>query len=69
VGGFPKSAGWHELFREAGGTKLAKVASRNLICPSDEARRRIRRVADFGFEEILTARNLAQSRRSSACAI
>jgi hypothetical protein len=49
VEGFPKSAGWHELYREAGGTKLAKVAPVNLICPSDEARRRIKSVADLGF--------------------
>lgn len=34
--------GWHEIYREAGGTKLAKVA-----------RRRIKRVADLRFEEVL----------------
>ena len=33
--------------------ELAKVASVNFICPPDEARRRIRRVAQLGFEEIL----------------
>ena len=34
-------------------TDLAKVASVNFICPPEEARRRIKRVADLGFEEIL----------------
>jgi alkanesulfonate monooxygenase SsuD/methylene tetrahydromethanopterin reductase-like flavin-dependent oxidoreductase (luciferase family) len=33
--------------------ELAKLASVNFICPPDEARRRIQRVAELGFEEIL----------------
>ena len=33
--------------------ELAKVASVNFICPPDEARRRIKRVEQLGFEEIL----------------
>jgi alkanesulfonate monooxygenase SsuD/methylene tetrahydromethanopterin reductase-like flavin-dependent oxidoreductase (luciferase family) len=33
--------------------ELAKVASVNFICPPEEARRRIRRVAQLGFAEIL----------------
>jgi alkanesulfonate monooxygenase SsuD/methylene tetrahydromethanopterin reductase-like flavin-dependent oxidoreductase (luciferase family) len=33
--------------------ELAKVASVNFICPPDEARRRIKRVEEMGFEEIL----------------
>src|SRR5262249_38753209 len=33
--------------------ELAKVASVNFICPPEEARRRIKRVEQFGFEEIL----------------
>ena len=33
--------------------ELAKVASVNFICSPDEARRRIERVAQLGFEEIL----------------
>jgi len=33
--------------------ELAKVASVNFICPPEEARRRIRRVEQLGFEEIL----------------
>jgi hypothetical protein len=33
--------------------ELAKVASVNFICSPEEARRRIKRVADMGFEEIL----------------
>jgi alkanesulfonate monooxygenase SsuD/methylene tetrahydromethanopterin reductase-like flavin-dependent oxidoreductase (luciferase family) len=33
--------------------ELAKVASVNFICPPDEARRRIKRVAELGFQEIL----------------
>jgi alkanesulfonate monooxygenase SsuD/methylene tetrahydromethanopterin reductase-like flavin-dependent oxidoreductase (luciferase family) len=33
--------------------ELAKLASVNFICPPEEARRRIRRVAEMGFEEIL----------------
>jgi alkanesulfonate monooxygenase SsuD/methylene tetrahydromethanopterin reductase-like flavin-dependent oxidoreductase (luciferase family) len=33
--------------------ELAKVASVNFICPPEEARRRIKRVAELGFEEIL----------------
>ena len=34
-------------------TDLAKVASVNFICSSEEARRRIKRVEELGFEEIL----------------
>jgi alkanesulfonate monooxygenase SsuD/methylene tetrahydromethanopterin reductase-like flavin-dependent oxidoreductase (luciferase family) len=34
-------------------TELAKVASVNFICPPEEARRRIKRVEQLGFEEIL----------------
>ncbi len=33
--------------------ELAKLASVNFICPPEEARRRIRRVAEMGFDEIL----------------
>ncbi len=33
--------------------ELAKLASVNFICPPEEARRRIRRVEEMGFEEIL----------------
>ncbi|MBV9829641.1 MAG: LLM class flavin-dependent oxidoreductase [Alphaproteobacteria bacterium] len=33
--------------------ELAKLASVNFICPPDEARRRIKRAEDMGFEEIL----------------
>ena len=33
--------------------ELAKLAAVNFICPPDEARRRIKRVAAMGFEEIL----------------
>jgi alkanesulfonate monooxygenase SsuD/methylene tetrahydromethanopterin reductase-like flavin-dependent oxidoreductase (luciferase family) len=33
--------------------ELAKVASVNFICPAEEARRRIKRVEQLGFEEIL----------------
>ena len=33
--------------------ELARLASVNFICPPDEARRRINRVAEMGFEEIL----------------
>jgi hypothetical protein len=33
--------------------ELAKLASVNFICPPDEARRRIKRVEQMGFEEIL----------------
>jgi alkanesulfonate monooxygenase SsuD/methylene tetrahydromethanopterin reductase-like flavin-dependent oxidoreductase (luciferase family) len=33
--------------------ELAKVASVNFICQQDEARRRIKRVAELGFQEIL----------------
>jgi alkanesulfonate monooxygenase SsuD/methylene tetrahydromethanopterin reductase-like flavin-dependent oxidoreductase (luciferase family) len=33
--------------------ELAKLASVNFICPPDEARRRIKNVAQLGFEEIL----------------
>jgi alkanesulfonate monooxygenase SsuD/methylene tetrahydromethanopterin reductase-like flavin-dependent oxidoreductase (luciferase family) len=33
--------------------ELAKVASVNFICPPEEARRRIKRVEQLGFEEIL----------------
>jgi len=33
--------------------ELAKLASVNFICPPEEARRRLKRVADLGFEEIL----------------
>jgi len=32
---------------------LAQVANVSLICPPDEARRRLRRVAGLGFDEIL----------------
>ena len=34
-------------------TELAKVASVNFICSPEEARRRIKRVEQLGFEEIL----------------
>ena len=34
-------------------TELAKVASVNFICPPEGARRRIKQVAQLGFEEIL----------------
>jgi alkanesulfonate monooxygenase SsuD/methylene tetrahydromethanopterin reductase-like flavin-dependent oxidoreductase (luciferase family) len=33
--------------------ELAKLASVNFICPPEEARRRIKRVEDMGFDEIL----------------
>ena len=33
--------------------ELAKLASVNFICPPDEARERIKRVEQMGFEEIL----------------
>jgi alkanesulfonate monooxygenase SsuD/methylene tetrahydromethanopterin reductase-like flavin-dependent oxidoreductase (luciferase family) len=33
--------------------ELAKLASVNFICPAEEARRRIRRVEQMGFDEIL----------------
>ena len=33
--------------------ELAKLASVNFICPSEEARRRIKRVEQMGFDEIL----------------
>ena len=33
--------------------ELAKVASVNFICPPEEARRRVKRVEQLGFEEIL----------------
>ena len=33
--------------------ELAKVAHFNLICPPDEARRRMRRLVDMGFDEVL----------------
>src|SRR6516162_5306274 len=33
--------------------ELAKLASVNFICPAEEARRRIKRVKQLGFEEIL----------------
>ena len=33
--------------------ELAKLASVNFICPPEEARRRIKRVEQLGFEEIL----------------
>jgi alkanesulfonate monooxygenase SsuD/methylene tetrahydromethanopterin reductase-like flavin-dependent oxidoreductase (luciferase family) len=33
--------------------EVAKLASVNVICPPEEARRRIKRVAELGFEEIL----------------
>jgi alkanesulfonate monooxygenase SsuD/methylene tetrahydromethanopterin reductase-like flavin-dependent oxidoreductase (luciferase family) len=33
--------------------ELAKLASVNFICPPDEARRRIKRVEEMGFDEIL----------------
>ena len=33
--------------------ELAKLASVNFICPPDEARRRIKRVKEMGFDEIL----------------
>jgi alkanesulfonate monooxygenase SsuD/methylene tetrahydromethanopterin reductase-like flavin-dependent oxidoreductase (luciferase family) len=32
---------------------LARVAHFNLICPPDEARRRMRRLVDMGFDEVL----------------
>jgi hypothetical protein len=35
--------------------ELAKLASVNFICPPDEARRRIKRVEEMGFDEILIA--------------
>jgi alkanesulfonate monooxygenase SsuD/methylene tetrahydromethanopterin reductase-like flavin-dependent oxidoreductase (luciferase family) len=33
--------------------ELAKLASVNFICPAEEARRRINRVKEIGFDEIL----------------
>ncbi len=33
--------------------ELAKVAHFNLICPPEEARRRMRRLVDMGFDEVL----------------
>ena len=33
--------------------ELARVAHFNLICPPDEARRRMRRLVDMGFDEVL----------------
>ena len=33
--------------------ELAKLASVNFICPPEEARQRIKRVAQMGFDEIL----------------
>jgi alkanesulfonate monooxygenase SsuD/methylene tetrahydromethanopterin reductase-like flavin-dependent oxidoreductase (luciferase family) len=49
------------IYREAGGAnavlaesaELAKLASVNFICPPGEARERIKRVEQMGFEEIL----------------
>src|SRR3984893_8014198 len=49
------------ICRQAGATnavrpqpaELAKVASVNFICPPEEARRRIKRVEELGFEKIL----------------
>jgi hypothetical protein len=61
VEGLSKSAGCHEIYREARGTKLAKVASVNFICPSEEARRASNAAADLGFEEIERVRDLIGS--------
>ena len=33
--------------------ELAKVAHTSLICPPDEARRRIKRIQEMGFDEVL----------------
>ena len=33
--------------------ELAKVAHTSLICPPDEARRRIKRIEQMGFDEVL----------------
>jgi alkanesulfonate monooxygenase SsuD/methylene tetrahydromethanopterin reductase-like flavin-dependent oxidoreductase (luciferase family) len=42
-----------DLAERAESAELAKVASVNFICPPEEARRRIKRVEQLGFEEIL----------------
>jgi hypothetical protein len=48
---FLKSASWHGIYRDAGGTKLAKVASVNhRPVPAGAP---AQRVADLDFEEIL----------------
>ena len=38
--------------------ELAKVAHTSLICPPDEARRRIRRIEQMGFDEVLLVSHL-----------
>jgi hypothetical protein len=42
-----------DLQRRPESVALAKLASVNFICPPDEARERIKRVEQLGFEEIL----------------
>ena len=42
-----------DLAQRPESAELAKLASVNFICPPDEARERIKRVEQFGFEEIL----------------
>jgi alkanesulfonate monooxygenase SsuD/methylene tetrahydromethanopterin reductase-like flavin-dependent oxidoreductase (luciferase family) len=42
-----------DLQQRSESTELAKLASVNFICTPEEARRRIKRVEDMGFDEIL----------------
>src|SRR3954469_23418113 len=49
--------------------ELAKLASVNFICPPDEARERIKRVEQMGFEETRTGSSLTRSTKSSASGI
>ena len=38
---------------------LAEVAHVSLICPPDEARRRLKRIAELGFDEVLLVSHAA----------
>jgi alkanesulfonate monooxygenase SsuD/methylene tetrahydromethanopterin reductase-like flavin-dependent oxidoreductase (luciferase family) len=42
-----------DLANRPGSASLAKVAHVSLICPPDEARQQIRRIKEFGFDEVL----------------
>ena len=42
-----------DLEERPGNAELAKVAHCALICPPDEARRRLQRFKDIGFDEVL----------------
>jgi hypothetical protein len=48
-----------DLAERPGSAELAKVASVNFICSPEEARRRIKRVEQLGFEEILIGSQFA----------